>query len=178
MALWVTRSIVETAVERRVYEDPNNWSAIARFCTDIEKSYEFRSGLVPVDDNGVAYCKALRTQLIWHYPGYVQNYIFSYVTEAQLYDALWQQWATRSTTPGSGHGWWRISPETAALRLLLIASPLSRRVQSAQMLRNGTFRYRYRARLGRRARGTVSKATDTYSWCMESGIGMGIGDRG
>ncbi len=88
MARWVTQSIVETAVERRAYEDPNNWPAVARFCAEIEQNYQIHAPDTPSDDNGVTYCKTLHTPLIWHYPAYVQNYIFSYVTEAQLYDAL------------------------------------------------------------------------------------------
>ncbi len=88
MAFWVTHAIVETAVERRVYEDPNNWAAVARFCAEAEASYGISAGEAPETEGGVAYCRAMHTPLIWHYPGYIQNYIFSYVTEARLYDAL------------------------------------------------------------------------------------------
>ncbi len=88
MAWWVTHSIIETAVERRVYEDPNNWEAVARFCNELETGYGISAGTVPATEQGVTYCRALHTPLIWHYPAYIQNYLFSYVTEARLYDAL------------------------------------------------------------------------------------------
>ena len=88
MAHWVTHAIVETAVERKVYEDPNNWAAVARFCTEVEDGYGISAGAAPQTETGVAYCQALHTPLIWHYPGYIQNYILSYVTEARLYDSL------------------------------------------------------------------------------------------
>jgi hypothetical protein len=88
MAWWVTHSIVETAVERRVYEDPNNWEAVARFCNELEAGYGIQAGPVPSTEQGISYCQALHTPLIWHYPAYIQNYLFSYVTEACLYDAL------------------------------------------------------------------------------------------
>ncbi len=88
MAWWVTHSIVETAVERRVYEDPNNWEAVARYCNELQANYGVLAGPVPSNEQGVTYCQALHTPLIWHYPAYIQNYLFSYVTEARLYDAL------------------------------------------------------------------------------------------
>lgn len=88
MAWWVTHSIVETAVERRVYEDPNNWAAVARLCNELEEGYGLHAGATPETDQGIAYCQALHTPLIWHYPAYIQNYLYSYVTEARLYDAL------------------------------------------------------------------------------------------
>ncbi len=88
MARWVSQSIVETAVERRVYEDPNSWGAVARYCADIEAAYQIYAGETPLNDQGIAYCQGLHTPLIWHYPAYIQNYIFSYVTEAQLHDAF------------------------------------------------------------------------------------------
>lgn len=88
MAWWVTHSIIETAVERRVYEDPNSWEAVARFCNELETNYGIAAGPRPTTEQGVSYCQALHTPLIWHYPAYIQNYLFSYVTEARLYDAL------------------------------------------------------------------------------------------
>ncbi len=88
MAWWVTHSIVETAVERRVYEDPNNWEAVARICNELEDGYGIAAGATPTTEQGVSYCQALHTPLIWHYPAYIQNYLFSYVTEARLHDAL------------------------------------------------------------------------------------------
>ncbi len=88
MAWWVTHSIVETNVERKVYEDPNNWQAIARYCRELEEAYGIAAGPAPTTDAGVPACSALHTPLIWHYPAYIQNYLFSYVTEARLYDAL------------------------------------------------------------------------------------------
>jgi hypothetical protein len=88
MAEWINHSIVETAVERRVYEDPNNWAAVARYCNEVEANYGCHSDDVPANEQGIPYCQALHTPLMWHYPAYVQNYLFSYVTEARLYDAL------------------------------------------------------------------------------------------
>jgi hypothetical protein len=88
MAWWVTHSIVETAVERRAYEDPNNWAAVARFCNEVESGYGIGREDIPASESGVPYCQAMHTPLIWHYPAYIQNYLFSYVTEARLYDAL------------------------------------------------------------------------------------------
>ena len=88
VALQLTDAIVETAIEQRAYSDPNNWAAVARYCSDIEDVYEVYAGPTPHTHDGIPYCEALLIPLIWHFPGYVQNYIFSYVTEATLFDAL------------------------------------------------------------------------------------------
>jgi hypothetical protein len=88
MAQWVTQAIVETTVERRMYRDPTSWDAVARTCLETEAAWGIAVGSPPVSAGGVPYCQALHAPLMWHYPGYVQNYIFSYVTEARLYDAL------------------------------------------------------------------------------------------
>lgn len=84
----ITEAIVDTQVERRAYSDPNNWAAVARYCTDIETVYEVYAGTPVHTEGGVPYCEALLSPLIWHYPAYAQNYVFSAVTEATLYDAV------------------------------------------------------------------------------------------
>ncbi|MFH1469847.1 MAG: hypothetical protein ABIO70_36020 [Pseudomonadota bacterium] len=88
MSQWVSEAIVETEVERRMYRDPTSWEAVARTCVEREAAWGLAAGEAPVSSAGVPYCQALHTPLMWHYPGYVQNYIYSYVTEARLYDAL------------------------------------------------------------------------------------------
>ncbi len=84
----ITESIIETAVERRAYEDPTNWGAVARYCTDMESTYDLHVEPTPTTSDGLPYCEALLHPLIWHYPAYAQNYIFSYITEARLFEAL------------------------------------------------------------------------------------------
>lgn len=101
-AIWLTDAIVESAVERRTYQDPNNWAAVARYCSDIESLYEVYAGPTPVTHEGLPYCDALLSPLVWHYPAYVQNYIFSYVTETRLYEAMQSSLGTIVDNPQVG----------------------------------------------------------------------------
>lgn len=86
MARDITEAIVDTLVERRVYADPDDLDALVRACQEIGAEWHF--GSPGATRTGAPWCEALATPLIWHYPAYVQNFVFSYVTEAQLYEAL------------------------------------------------------------------------------------------
>ncbi len=87
MGAWITDGIVQTLVERRLYEDPNNLEAIARFAA------ETRSALTgaPVStktEQGLHYDDSLLSSILWNYPAYSQNYLFAYLTEAWLSEAV------------------------------------------------------------------------------------------
>jgi hypothetical protein len=88
MARQITVAIVDTLVERRIYADPTNLQAQARACGEIATAWHLDPGSPPVTEAGVPWCETLATPLVWHYPAYVQNFVFSYVTEARLYEAL------------------------------------------------------------------------------------------
>ncbi len=88
MAHEITVDIVDTLVERRVYADPTNLQAQARACVEVAAAWHLAPASVPSNEQGVPWCETLATPLVWHYPAYVQNFVFSYVTEASLYEAL------------------------------------------------------------------------------------------
>lgn len=80
-------SIVRTQVERRLYEDPNSLEAITRYAADSRKAL---SG-TPVETalrSGLTYDNALLSGILWTYPAYSQNYLFSAMTEAWMWEAV------------------------------------------------------------------------------------------
>jgi hypothetical protein len=83
----VASSIVQTQVERRLYEDPNSLEAITLFAATT------RSALTgapppPLTENGLTYDSSLLSAILWTYPAYSQNYLFSAMTEAWLWDIV------------------------------------------------------------------------------------------
>ncbi len=87
MAGWITDSIVQTLVEKRLYEDPSDLAAIQQFAAETRSKL---TGLPvpPADERGLVYDPALVSSIVWVYPAYSQNYLFAYMTEAWMHDAL------------------------------------------------------------------------------------------
>ncbi|MDP6933039.1 MAG: hypothetical protein QGG40_08990, partial [Myxococcota bacterium] len=87
IATWVTSSIIQTLVERRLYEDPSNLEAITRFAAETRSHYT-GAPLGPQLESGLHYDSSLLSSILWNYPAYSQNYLFAYMTEAWLYEAV------------------------------------------------------------------------------------------
>ena len=95
LALWrsvsagesITDSIVETLVERRLYEDPTNLEAICRFAAET-RSKVTGAPLSPTTEGGHHYDEALLSSILWNYPAYSQNYLFAYMAESWIYDGV------------------------------------------------------------------------------------------
>jgi len=85
----ITNSIVQTIVERRLYEDPSNLEAVCRFAAET-RSQITGAPLPPATESGLLYDKALLSSILWNYPAYSQNYLFAYLAEAWLYDGVTQ----------------------------------------------------------------------------------------
>jgi len=82
--------VVRTKVERRLYEDPNSLEAITRFAAETRAQV---SG-TPTEaalESGLTYDSALLSGILWTYPAYSQNYLFSALTEAWMWEAITQQ---------------------------------------------------------------------------------------
>ena len=83
----IVSSIVQTKVEQRLYEDPNNLEAICRFAA-AERQALTGSPPPPEAEDGRVYDSALLSAVLWTYPAYSQNYLFSAMTEAWMWDAI------------------------------------------------------------------------------------------
>ena len=83
----IASSIVQTKVEQRLYEDPNNLDAICRFAATERQTL---TGSPPPQEteDGRVYDSALMSAILWTYPAYSQNYLFSAMTEAWMWDAI------------------------------------------------------------------------------------------
>jgi hypothetical protein len=84
----IADSIVDTQVERRLYEDPTNLEAICRFAAEKRAEVRGRPWLPPADDHALVYDRALLSSLLWNYPAYSQNYLFAYLAEAWMFRAV------------------------------------------------------------------------------------------
>ena len=82
--------IVRTMVERRLYEDPNSLEAITRFAADTRQQVSGTPAEAALD-NGLTYDGALLSSILWTYPAYSQNYLFSALTEAWMWEAVTAQ---------------------------------------------------------------------------------------
>lgn len=87
LAEWITDAIVRTEVERRLYEDPSNLEAVARHGQAVRARLTGRPS-APNAESGMPYLDDLLSPILWNYPAYSQNYLFAYVTEAALDDAV------------------------------------------------------------------------------------------
>ncbi len=77
-----------TEVERRLYERPGAWQSLAREAADLERSLRGWSWAAPVTAEGLAWTSFLESSLMLNFPGYVQNYLFAYPTEATLWEVV------------------------------------------------------------------------------------------
>lgn len=87
IAAWITDSIVDTLAERRLYEDPTNLAAVARTAAEARARLTGLPG-PPEPEGGATYDPSLISSILWNYPAYAQNYLFAYMTEAWMYEAV------------------------------------------------------------------------------------------
>lgn len=89
MADWIVDYIVQTEVERALYEDPSDLAAIQRLAARRRAEL---TGLPqpPADERGYVFDDALLSSVVWIYPAYAQNYLFAYLTEAWMWQAVEQ----------------------------------------------------------------------------------------
>lgn len=83
----ITDSIVETLVERRLYEDPTNLQAICRFAAETRARVTGAPTSLATE-SGLHHDDALLSSILWNYPAYAQNFLFAYLAEAWLYDGV------------------------------------------------------------------------------------------
>jgi hypothetical protein len=82
--------IVRTKVERRLYQDPNSLEAITSFAAQTRHTVAGTPVEGPLD-NGLTYDNALLSSILWTYPAYSQNFLFSALTEAWMWEAVTAQ---------------------------------------------------------------------------------------
>jgi hypothetical protein len=83
----ISSSIVQTQVERRLYEDPNSLEAITRFAASTRAALTGGTN-APTTEAGLSYDGSLLSAILWTYPAYSQNYLFSAMTEAWMWEAV------------------------------------------------------------------------------------------
>lgn len=83
----VASSIIQTEVERRLYSDPNSLEAITRFAATTRSALT-GAPMAPTTEKGLTYDPSLLSAILWTYPAYSQNYLFSAMTEAWLWDIV------------------------------------------------------------------------------------------
>jgi hypothetical protein len=83
----ISSSIVQTQVERRLYEDPNSLEAITRFAAATRATLTGGAS-APTTEAGLSYDGSLLSAILWTYPAYSQNYLFSAMTEAWMWEAV------------------------------------------------------------------------------------------
>jgi hypothetical protein len=83
----ISGSIVQTQVERRLYEDPNSLEAITRFAASTRAALTGGTN-APTTEAGLSYDGSLLSAILWTYPAYSQNYLFSAMTEAWMWEAV------------------------------------------------------------------------------------------
>jgi len=86
----ILSSIVQTQVERRLYEDPNSLEAITRFAAKTRSALT-QAPVAPTTEGGLTYDPALLSAILWTYPAYSQNYLFSAMTEAWMWAAVTEE---------------------------------------------------------------------------------------
>ena len=77
-------------MERALYETPGQIAQVSASGAALEKVLRGWSFDAPTDDAKVPATSFLQSGLMWHYPGYVQNFLSAAVTEAILWQALTQ----------------------------------------------------------------------------------------
>ncbi len=71
-----------------MYEDPNNLQAITRYAAETRQRYQGTPIPPTTEESGLYYDSALLSSILWNYPAYSQNYLFAYMIEAWLYEAV------------------------------------------------------------------------------------------
>ncbi|MFT5685165.1 MAG: hypothetical protein ACI8RZ_006114, partial [Myxococcota bacterium] len=87
VAAQITGGIVDTLVEKRLYENPDDLISLTRYAADLRAEL---TGLpIPgTDERGLTFDTALLSSLAWNYPGYSQNFLYAYATEATLFESI------------------------------------------------------------------------------------------
>lgn len=87
MVMWITHGIVQTQAERRLYEDPTSLQAVTRHAAEVRRQLTGRP-MGPETEDGLFYDSALLSTILWNYPAYSQNFLYSYMVGAWLYEAV------------------------------------------------------------------------------------------
>jgi hypothetical protein len=83
----INDSLVRTIAERRLYESPESLSGISDFVSQQRMS-RIGTPEPPRSEDGLAYDSALLSPILWNYPAYSPNFLFAYMAEAWIYDAV------------------------------------------------------------------------------------------
>jgi len=83
----INDSLVRTVAERRLYESPESLSGISDFVRQ-QRMARIGTPEPPRSEDGLPYDSALLSPILWNYPAYSPNFLFSYMAEAWIYDAV------------------------------------------------------------------------------------------
>lgn len=83
----INDSMVRTIAERRLYESPENLQNVAEFIR-TQRMNRVGTPEPPRSEAGLPYDSALLSPILWNYPAYSPNFLFSYIAEAWIYDAV------------------------------------------------------------------------------------------
>ncbi|MCK6502078.1 hypothetical protein L6R53_01505 [Myxococcota bacterium] len=83
----ISDAIVQTQVERRLYQDPEDLVAVAAFASQTRAALTLEPA-PPASSSGLPYDPALLSSLLWNYPAYSQNFMVAALAEAWLYEAV------------------------------------------------------------------------------------------
>jgi hypothetical protein len=84
----IARDIVGTMVERRLYEDPNNFEAITRFGAEQEQRLYATPDLPLRSTSGLYYTPTLVSNIPWNYPAYRPAFLSEARVEAEIASAV------------------------------------------------------------------------------------------
>jgi hypothetical protein len=83
----INDSLVRTVAERQLYESPENIRAVCDFVR-TQRMTRVGTPEPPLSESGLPYDSALLSPILWNYPAYSPNFLFSYMAEAWIYDAV------------------------------------------------------------------------------------------
>ncbi len=83
----INDSLVRTVAERELYESPENLQAVCEFIR-TQRMTRVGTPEPPRSESGLPYDSALLSPILWNYPAYSPNFLFSYMAEAWIYDAV------------------------------------------------------------------------------------------
>jgi hypothetical protein len=83
----INDSLVRTIAERQLYEAPENLANVSEFVR-MQRMQRIGSPEPPRSEAGLPYDSALLSPILWNYPAYSPNFLFSYMAEAWIYDAV------------------------------------------------------------------------------------------
>ena len=83
-------AIVQTRVERRLYEAPDDLAALTAYAASTRAELTLEPA-APLTSAGLAYDPALLSSILWAYPAYSQNFMVAAHTQAWLYEAVAEQ---------------------------------------------------------------------------------------